>query len=78
MTNSTLLRLKIKNKGFRLSHLVCKLNTSYAWLKKKIDGEIPFKNDEILILSKILELTDSEIMDIFFADEVDKMTTKNQ
>lgn len=75
MTNSFMLRQKIKSKGIRLSHLVNALHTSYAWLKKKIDGKKPFTNDEIFILGKTLNLNDDEIIAIFFADDVDNMTT---
>ena len=72
MTNSFLLRKKIKSRGIRLAYIVEALNTSYAWLKKKIDGEKPFTNNEIYVLGKVLELTDEEMIAIFFAEDVDE------
>lgn len=73
MTNTKLLRKKIKDSGLRVGFIVEKLDTSYGWLDKKIDGIVPFKAWEIQTLCEILNITDlQEKEDIFFANDVGK------
>ena len=71
MTNTKLLRQKIKDSGLRMGYIVEKLDTSYGWLDKKIEGTVPFKAWEIHVLCEILGITDlQEKEDIFFAIDV--------
>ena len=40
MTNTALLKMKIKERGIKIGFLVEKLNTSYSWLNQKINNKI--------------------------------------
>jgi hypothetical protein len=76
MTNSVLLKNKIKESGLRLGFIVEKLGTSYAWFKKKLEGKKDFNAAEIQMLCEILNITDLEEKDrIFFAVNVEKSST---
>lgn len=76
MTNSDLLKNKIKESGVKLGFIVEKLNTSYHWLNKKIENEQSFKAWEIQTLCEILNITDPAEKDrIFFAKNVEKSST---
>lgn len=77
MTNSELLKLKIKESGLKLGFIVEKLNTSYAWFNKKLENEKDFNATEMQILCEILNITDLAEKDrIFFAKNVEKSSTK--
>lgn len=76
MTNSALLKKKIKESGVKLGFIVEKLNTSYLWLNKKIENEQDFKAWEIQTLCEILGINDLAEKDrIFFAKNVEKSST---
>ena len=76
MTNSELLKLKIKESGLKLGFIVEKLNTSYAWFNKKLENEKDFNAAEIQMLCEILGITDlAEKERIFFAVNVEKSST---
>lgn len=76
MTNSALLKKKIKEKGVKLGFLVEKLNTSYRWLNKKINNEKDFTASEIDTLCEVLGIADlKEKERIFFAKNVEKSST---
>lgn len=73
MTNTALLEQIIKDKGIKKGKLVKALNTSYSWLKKKINNEKPFTADEMQILCEVLGIEDLELKErIFFAANVGK------
>lgn len=79
MTNTELLYEKIKTSGLKLGFIAEKLDISYGWLKKKIEGEIAFKAYEIQILCEILNITDLEEKErIFFALNVEKTSTEKE
>lgn len=72
MTNSALLGNKIKESGLKLGFIAEKLEISYPWLKRKINGEVPLKAYEIQILCDLLQITDlAEKDEIFFASNVE-------
>ena len=72
MTNSALLYAKIKESGLKLGFIAEKLDISYPWLKRKINGDVPFKAYEIQILCELLQITDLSEKDlIFFASNVE-------
>jgi hypothetical protein len=76
MTNTKLLKAKIKEKGVKKGFLVKALNTSYHWLGKKIENEKEFKASEIETLCEVLGITDNdERNEIFFAKNVEKSST---
>ena len=71
MTNRKLLLQKIESSGLKLGFIAEKLGISYNWLKKKIDGEVPFKVYEVQILCNVLNIRDlQEKENIFFAENV--------
>lgn len=72
MTNSELLKEKIDKSGLKIGFIAEKLETSYAWLNKKITGKVPFKAYEIQILCDLLNIASLEEKDeIFFAKNVE-------
>lgn len=76
MTNSELLKLKIKESGLKIGFIVEKLNTSYAWFNKKLENKKDFNAAEIQMLCEILSITDlAEKERIFFAVNVEKSST---
>ena len=77
MTNSNLLKDKIKERGVKLGFLAKELNTSYHWLKQKIENRKDFKAWEIDKLCEILGITDLKEKDrIFFAKNVEVSSTR--
>ena len=76
MTNTALLKKKIQERGVKLGFLAERLNTSYHWLKQKIENKRDFKAWEIIAMCEALEITDiSERDRIFFAQNVEKSST---
>ena len=72
MTNSELLKQKIKESGLKLGFIVEKLGTSYAWFNKKLENGKEFNAVEIQKLCEILGITDlKEKERIFFAKNVE-------
>lgn len=67
MTNSKMLRDKIRDSGYRISFIASKLGISYQAFLNKINNESEFKAREILILFDLLSLTTEERDSIFFA-----------
>lgn len=76
MTNTKLLREEIEKSGLRIVWIAGKLGITRYALYKKIRNEHQFKPSEIKALCKILNITSLELKEeIFFAEDVDKMTT---
>ena len=59
---------KIKEKGETLQQVAKKMNISLSALRRKIYGQTQFNRQEIENISDVLELTNQELLDIFFAD----------
>ena len=71
MKGLELLRKKIDQSGLKPTYVAERLGISYQGLKKKLDGDTEFKASEIAILKDMLQLSDVEVQDIFFTDNVD-------
>ena len=71
MTKSNLLREKIDGCGFKLVFVAKQLGISYQAFLKKLNNETEFKTSEVMILKELLHLTDDEVMEIFFCQNVD-------
>lgn len=72
MTNSALLRDKIKEKGLKYSFIADQLGLSYFGLKLKIDNESDFRTGEVAKLCDLLGITSLKEKDrIFFAKKCD-------
>lgn len=65
MINEALFNQKVKENGVKFNFLSQKLGISENALIKKRNGRIPFKVNEINVLSGLLHLTAAERDDIF-------------
>lgn len=75
MTNTILLKQKITESGLKIKYLAASCGVTERTFNNKLKGRTPFVQDEILILKKILCLTDDELALIFFAEGVEKSST---
>lgn len=71
MTNANLLREKIDESGYKLRFIAKKIGITYQGFLKKVNNETEFKASEIQKLKELLNLTDEERDNIFFALNVD-------
>lgn len=71
MTNTSLLRKKIDESGYKLRFIASKLGITYQGFLKKINNETEFKASEMQILRELLNLTDAEFEQIFFTLNVE-------
>ena len=72
LTNSEMLKEKIKSKGLKLNFLASKLGLSRQGFKNKVDNINEFTASEIIVLCDVLMITNlKEKEAIFFAKEVD-------
>jgi len=78
MTNVALLREKINESGFKLRFIATKLGITYQGFLNKCNNDSEFKASEIQILCKLLSLSLQDKEDIFFAQNVDYMSTKER
>jgi hypothetical protein len=77
LTDTNLLNDSIKRSGLKRTWIAEQLGLSYFGFQKKVNNESQFKANEIkqlCILLRIESLVERE--HIFFASNVDKMTTK--
>lgn len=74
--NHELLRGIIQDRGVKVSVLADKIGISRQSLHMKLNGERSFDQGEIMAIKTNLRLSDTEFMEIFFNDRVDKLPTK--
>ncbi len=67
MTNSKLLREKIKKSGYKITFIAEQCQLSYQGLMNKINGKTEFTAPEILKLRMLLGLSVDDAEHIFFA-----------
>jgi hypothetical protein len=67
MTDTALLRSRIKDAGFKLSWIADQLGITTYSLQKKLDNDSQFRAKEIKLLSDLLQLSPDETTSIFFA-----------
>lgn len=65
MTDVKLLRETIERKGVKICKVCAALNVSGPTLRRKMRGETPFMQSEIVKMRDFLSLTDDEVQDIF-------------
>lgn len=63
--NACLLKQKINDSGYRLDFIAKQLGITYQGFLKKLKNETEFKASEIVIMKKILQLSDLELQQIF-------------
>ena len=61
-----ILKLKIKDQKLNYQKLAKELRISESGLNKKINGKNYFTQSEIYRIKELLELTDNELIKIFF------------
>ena len=67
MTDTAALRSAIEKSGLKYGKIAAEMGISSYSLQKKIDNIVEFKASEILRLSSLLSLSESERSCIFFA-----------
>ena len=65
MTDVKLLQDTIDRKGVKICKICCALNVSGPTLRRKLKGEKPFMQSEIVKMRDFLSLTDDEVQEIF-------------
>lgn len=71
MTNTSMLRSKVRALGLKYDFLARCLNLTPYGLARKIDNKSEFRASEIQVLSGLLQLSVNEKEQIFFANEVE-------
>lgn len=74
--NNGLLKEVINESGIKVTSLAEKMGISRQSLHMKINGERRFDQGEIMSLKTNLHLSDELFMEIFFNDDVDKLSAK--
>lgn len=77
MTNTELLREIIDRSGYKLRYIAQCIGITYQGLLKKINNESEFKASEISSLHHLLQMSEQEREAVFFAEDVDKISTFN-
>ena len=72
MTNTELLRRKIKESGYKVGFLAEKMGITYHGLLNKINNRSDFRARELAMLAGLLQLPREEWFAVFFAGEADK------
>lgn len=76
MTDTNLLNAKINERGFKKGFLAQSCGITERTFYNKFIGKTPFNQNEILILIKILNISNVEIPLIFFTDKVEHSSTE--
>lgn len=75
MTNTELLKEKIKSSGYRNAYLAECLGISLQAFLNKVNNKNDFKVPEMCVLSEMLKLNEEERDAVFFAKKVDETAT---
>lgn len=67
MTNTKLLKKKIDESGYKISFIATKCGLTYQGFLPKMNGVREFKQTEIVVIKELLNLTQEEADEIFFA-----------
>lgn len=73
MTNKSLLKGKIREKGYTQAEMASRLSISHASMNYKINNKRTFTVEEIIKLCRILEISDKDVY--FFNWHVAKSAT---
>ena len=76
MTDTILLRRKIESMGIKLVFVAQKLGITKQALDKKLKDGSDFKAYQMIILKDMLHLSNKEAREIFFAKDVEELSTK--
>lgn len=72
MVNAQLLDKKIEESGYKINFLLEKLGLSKSGFLLKRKNQRPFRSAEIYVLTDFLNLSEEEVKEIFFAEEVNQ------
>ena len=75
--NLDLLTKKIEQSGMKSKLIAEKMNLTTAGLRNKLIGKRDFNATEIKNIAHAINLTGDDILNIFFADDVGKTSTKS-
>lgn len=75
--NLDLLTKKIEQSGMKRKVIAEKMNLTTAGLRNKLIGKRDFNATEIKSIAHAINLTGDDILNIFFADDVGKTSTKS-
>lgn len=67
MTDTRILRDRIKDSGLKYNYIARKMGLTAAGLQKKIENDTEFKASEVKSLAEMLSLSTEEKEAIFFA-----------
>lgn len=67
MTNTALLKEKIKNSGVKVTFIASQLGITYMAFTNRMNGKVEFRMNEVRKLAELLHLTQDEVQQIFFA-----------
>lgn len=70
MFDKTLFKYYREKKGVTIERLANELGINPATLNRKINGESDFYRSEIIAIKYILDLSNEEMMSIFFAQKI--------
>lgn len=71
MTNVTLLRQKIDDSGLKMAYIAEQLGMTPQGLYKKLKDGSDWLFSQVMIIKKLLQLSDDEVNAIFFNDDVE-------
>lgn len=73
--NADKLNSLIEDRGLKKKYIAKKMGISEQLFYKKMAKKCNFSGEQVRIAKKILSLTDSQVVEIFFADNVSNMET---
>ncbi len=78
MVDKERLNTAIKGSGLLKKFLCSKLGISKQSLHNKLNNKTDFKGQEALVLKNVLNLSDQEFIEIFFAEQCDNLSHSNR
>jgi len=75
LANKDLLMAKINESGYKIGYIADCIGISRQTLSYRLNNHSDFKDKEAARLKRILNLSNKEVDDIFFAEYVDEITT---
>lgn len=78
MTNTDLLKEKIEQSPHKVYYIAGRCGLSYQGFMNKVNGKSDFTAPQILILEQVLGLSLEEVRTIFFAGDVDDVSTRGK
>lgn len=76
MTDTTELKRRMDESGYRIAFIAKQCSLTYQGLSNKINNVTAFTAPEIKALKDLLKLSPKEVERIFFADNVGKLPTR--